>query len=113
MKQVQGGLPGNPAVLFNLAKCAESDGRLDDAMALLAQYSKAAPGAYDLDEVQARVVILQALSGLPEPRGSLVRTAYTTAAASIDSPKNITPSSVPMMTRVTRAMGALLLQWNL
>jgi tetratricopeptide (TPR) repeat protein len=85
MKQVQGGLPGNPAMLFNLAKCAESDGRLDDAMALLGQYSKAAPGAYDLEEVQARVVILKALSALPEPKGTLVRAAYTTAAKHVDA----------------------------
>ena len=40
---------------------------------------------FNLDEVQARVVILKALSALPEPRGSLVRAAYTSAARHVDA----------------------------
>jgi tetratricopeptide (TPR) repeat protein len=85
MKQLQAGHPRNPALLFNLAKCAESDGRLDDATVLLTQYVQAAPGAIDLDEVQARLVLLKALSELPEPKGTVVRAAYTSASKHVDA----------------------------
>ena len=85
MKQLQAGHPKNPALLFNLAKCAESDGRLDDATVLLTQYVQAAPGAIDLDEVQARLVLMKALSALPDPKGTVVRTAYTSAAKHVDA----------------------------
>ncbi len=85
MKQLQSGHPKNPALLFDLAKCAESDGRLDDSTVLLTQYVQAAPGAIDLDEVQARLVLMKALSALPEPKGTVVRAAYTSAAKHVDA----------------------------
>ena len=70
MKQLQAGHPKNPALLFNLAKCAESDGRLDDATTLLTQYVQVAPGANDLDEVQARLVLMKALSARARAEGN-------------------------------------------
>jgi tetratricopeptide (TPR) repeat protein len=85
MKQLQSGLPKNPALLFNLAKCAESDGRLDEATRLLTEYSLAAPMASDNDEVQARLAVLKSLAALPDPKGALVRSLYLSAGKSVEA----------------------------
>ena len=85
MQQVQGGLLKNPAMLFNLAKCAESEGRLDDATRLLTDYGQVAPMAADADEVKARLVVLKGLSSLPAPKGALVRTLYASAGRHVDT----------------------------
>ena len=85
MKQLQSGLLKNPAMLFNLAKCAQSEGRLDDATRLLTEYSQAAPMAADAGEVEARVVVLQRLAALPDPKGALVRTLYASAGKHVEA----------------------------
>jgi tetratricopeptide (TPR) repeat protein len=79
MKAIQGSLLKNPAMLFNLATCAETEGRLGDAIRLLTEYSQVVPAAADSDEVQARLVLLNGLTALPDPKGSLVRTLYASA----------------------------------
>jgi tetratricopeptide (TPR) repeat protein len=84
MKPLLAGHPKNSALLFNLAKCAEADGRLDEATALLTQYVQVTPKAFDLEEVQARLTLLKALSALPEPKGTVVRAAYTNASRHVD-----------------------------
>jgi tetratricopeptide (TPR) repeat protein len=61
MKLLQPALTTNPALLFNLASCAESEGRGDDATKLLTEYGRLAPGADDIDDVQARLVVLKNL----------------------------------------------------
>lgn len=83
MKQLE--LPRNPAMLFNLAKCAESEGRLGDAIRLLTDYNQAAPAALDADEVQARLILLRSLVALPDPKGSMVRAFYTSAARHVEA----------------------------
>lgn len=80
MKALQTALADNPAMVFNLAKCAESEGRFADAASLLNKYLERAPQAADLDEVRARLMVLNSLSALPDPQGPLVRTSYATAA---------------------------------
>jgi tetratricopeptide (TPR) repeat protein len=85
MKPLQAGLRRNPAMLFNLAKCAESEGRLDQAIQLLTEYRDAVPMAADADEVQARAVLLKGLTELPEPNGAVVRTLYASAAKHVDT----------------------------
>lgn len=85
MKQLQAGLLKNPAMLFNLAKCAESEGRLGDATRLLTEYSQAAPMAADSDEVQARLAVLKGLSALPDPKGAVVRTLYASAGKHVEA----------------------------
>ncbi|MEO6237357.1 MAG: tetratricopeptide repeat protein, partial [Vicinamibacterales bacterium] len=79
MKQLPGGLLKHPAMLFNLAKCAESEGRLGEAIRLLTEYGQAAPAAADMDEVQARLIVLKGLTALPDANGALVRTLYASA----------------------------------
>ncbi len=85
MRQLQGGLLKNPAMLFNLAKCAESEGRLGEAIGLLTEYSQAAPSATDSDEIQARLVVLKSLAALPDPKGALVRTLYASAGKHVEA----------------------------
>jgi len=85
MRQLQAGLLKNPAMLFNLAKCAESEGRLDEAARLLTDYRQAAPTAADGDEVQARLAVLKSLSALPGPKGTLVRTLYASAGKHVEA----------------------------
>ncbi|MEP7308685.1 MAG: tetratricopeptide repeat protein [Acidobacteriota bacterium] len=85
MRQLQAGLLKNPAMLFNLANCAESEGRLSDAIRLLTEYSQAAPTAADSEEVVERLVVLKSLSALPDPSGTLVRTLYASAGKHVES----------------------------
>lgn len=83
MKAVQASLAGHPAMLFNLATCAESEGRFADAIELLTAYRQAVPMASDREAVEARLVLLKSLSALPDPAGSVVRTRYASAAKHI------------------------------
>jgi tetratricopeptide (TPR) repeat protein len=85
MKQLQGGLLKNPAMLFNLGTCAEAEGRLADAIRLLTEYTQAAPMAVDKDEVQARLGILTDLAALPDPKGATVRALYVSAAKHVEA----------------------------
>jgi tetratricopeptide (TPR) repeat protein len=83
MKAVQSSLLKNPALLFNLGTCAESEGRLDEAIRLLTEYSQMVPTAADKGEVQARLTVLKGLAALPDPKGSLVRNLYASAARDV------------------------------
>jgi tetratricopeptide (TPR) repeat protein len=85
IKQAQAGLLKHPGMLFNLAKCAESEGRLADAIRLLTDYGQAAPKAADSDNVQARLVVLKALAALPDPKGTVVRALYVSAAQHVEA----------------------------
>jgi tetratricopeptide (TPR) repeat protein len=85
MKAIQGSLLKNPAMLFNLATCAETEGRLGDAIRLLTEYSQVVPTAADSDEVQTRLVLLKGLSALPDPKGSLVRSLYASAGRHVEA----------------------------
>ena len=85
MKALQARQVNSPAMVFNLAKCAESEGRLGDAARLLAEYIETAPLAADRDEVRARLAVLHRLSALPDPKGTLVRTLYANAARDIET----------------------------
>ena len=78
-------LADHPAMVFNLAKCAESEGRFADAAGLLTKYIERTPRAADLDEVRARLTVLNSLSALPDPQGAVVRTSYVNAAKHIQT----------------------------
>lgn len=84
MRQLQAGLLTNPAMLFNLARCAESENRLDEAIRLLTEYGQVAPQAADNDDVQARLSVLKDLSALPDPKGALVRNLYASARTHVE-----------------------------
>jgi tetratricopeptide (TPR) repeat protein len=84
LKELEPSLPKSPAVLFNLAKCAEEDGRQEDALRYLNQYLESAPSALDSDDVRLRVATDTALTKLSGPEGERVRKLYASAAREID-----------------------------
>jgi tetratricopeptide (TPR) repeat protein len=84
IKAVPASLVGHAAMRFNLGNCAESEGRLADAARLLTEYVEAAPAAADVDEVRARLVVLNSLSALADPQGTVVRTLYASAAKHVE-----------------------------
>jgi tetratricopeptide (TPR) repeat protein len=85
LKPLQAALPKNPALLFDLAKCAESEGRLGDAIRLLTAYGQAAPMAADTDDVQARLAVMKGLAAIPDPKGASVRALYTSAQKHVEA----------------------------
>jgi tetratricopeptide (TPR) repeat protein len=87
LKDLESTLPKSPALYFNLAKCAEEDGRQDDALRYLNQYLSAAPAALDSDDVRLRVANNTSLTKLTGPAGEQVRKLYAEAAREIDQRK--------------------------
>jgi tetratricopeptide (TPR) repeat protein len=84
LKELEPSLPKSPAVLFNLAKCAEEEGRQDDALRYLNQYLESAPSALDSDDVRLRVTTDTSLTKLSGHEGQQVRDLYASAAREID-----------------------------
>jgi len=76
--------PTNPAAVFNQAKCAEEDGRPDEAAGLLGDYLKLAPKAMDQADVEGRREQLTSLSSIPGEPGKIVRQHYALAARYLD-----------------------------
>jgi hypothetical protein len=84
IKDLYAASPQSPAVVFDAAKCAESDGRAGDAARLLADYLALAPDALDAADVQDRQQSLASLASLDGDRGAQVRSHFATAALDID-----------------------------
>jgi tetratricopeptide (TPR) repeat protein len=84
LKDLESSLPKSPALYFNMAKCAEEDGRQDDALRYLNQYLASAPAALDSDDVKLRVADNTSLTKLSGPSGEQVRKLYAEAAREID-----------------------------
>ncbi|HEY6308387.1 MAG TPA: tetratricopeptide repeat protein [Candidatus Angelobacter sp.] len=81
MKSMQA---GSPALTFDLANCAEDNGRLNDAYGLLQQYLAAAPNAADAQRIRIRAALLNALLSLPDEKGIQVRSLYGAASRAIE-----------------------------
>jgi tetratricopeptide (TPR) repeat protein len=84
LKDLEPSLPKSASVLFNLAKCAEEDGRQEDALRYLNQYLATAPTAIDKDDVNVRLSTLTSLSKLDGDKGKEVRAHYAAATRFID-----------------------------
>ena len=69
-------LAGSPAETFNLANCAETNGRTAEAIALLEKYLEMAPGALDGDDARARIADLKSLQTVPGATGTEIRKLY-------------------------------------
>jgi len=69
-------LAGSAAATFNLANCAETNGRTTEAIALLEKYLEMAPGALDGDDVRARIADLKLLQAVPGATGTEIRKLY-------------------------------------
>lgn len=72
-------LPQTGAVIFNLAKCAQEDGRYEDAQRYFASYIQAAPKSLDLEDVKLRLEDIAPLVALNDAKADQIRTIYTQA----------------------------------
>jgi tetratricopeptide (TPR) repeat protein len=69
-------LVSSPSATFNLANCAETNGRTAEAARLLEKYLELAPGALDGDEAHVRIADLKSLLSLPGQNGIEIRRLY-------------------------------------
>lgn len=74
----------NPAVAFDLAKCAEEDGRPEDAARLVGQYLLLAPQALDSSDAKILQQGWASLAALSGDAGAQVRLHYANAARYLD-----------------------------
>ncbi len=79
LSELKGAVASAPSATFNLANCAETNGRTADAVRLLEEYLEAAPKALDATESHARIADLRALLTLSGQNGIEIRTLYSTA----------------------------------
>src|SRR5579863_10323749 len=77
--EFKGLLDKSPAIAFDLANCAESNGRTTEAEKFLEKYLELSPGALDAEDVRARIADLKALVALEGPNGVEIRRLYATA----------------------------------
>jgi tetratricopeptide (TPR) repeat protein len=73
----------SPSAIFNLANCAESNGRTAQAAKLLEKYLETAPAALDADESRARIADLKALLSLAGQNGTEIRRLYASVYGSL------------------------------
>jgi tetratricopeptide (TPR) repeat protein len=69
-------MTSSPSTTFNLANCAERNGRTSEAVQLLKKYLEMSPNALDAQESRARIADLQLLLTLPEQTGIDIRRLY-------------------------------------
>ncbi len=72
-------LANSPSATFDLANCAESNGRTAEAVRLLEKYLEMSPNALDAGEARARIADLRLLLTLPGQNGVEVRRLYASA----------------------------------
>jgi tetratricopeptide (TPR) repeat protein len=73
-------LPKTPSILFNLAKCSEDAGNLEDAQRYFADYMKASPDSTALPEAKDASTQLDSILAFNGPQHDDVRQHYRTAA---------------------------------
>jgi tetratricopeptide (TPR) repeat protein len=83
LAELKGTLATSPAATFNLANCAESNGRTAEAARLLEKYLEMSPNALDAREVRTRIADLKMLQTLPGQNGVEVRKLYATAYSAL------------------------------
>lgn len=76
-------LAASAAATFNLANCAETNGRTAEAITLLEKYLAMSPGAADAADVHVRIADLKSLQSLPVPTGTEVRKLYASVYTSL------------------------------
>jgi tetratricopeptide (TPR) repeat protein len=76
-------LVSSPAATFNLANCAETNGRAAEAVRLLEKYLELAPSALDAGESRARIADLKSILSLKGPNGGEVRRLYASVYGSL------------------------------
>jgi tetratricopeptide (TPR) repeat protein len=112
LAQVKSIEASSPAVTFDLANCAEGNGRLKDAYGLLEQYLAAAPDAADVQRVRLRAELLNALVNLPDPTGAQVRSLYSAASRALEG-RNFDRALVAFQKAAATLPGFPPTQWKL
>ena len=79
MAELKSTLASSASATFNLANCAESNGRTAEAVRLLERYLEIAPTALDGKESRARIADLNSLLTLPGQNGVEIRRLYASA----------------------------------
>jgi tetratricopeptide (TPR) repeat protein len=73
----------SPSATFNLANCAETNGRTAEAARLLEKYLEMAPAALDVDEAHVRIADLKSLLSLSGQNGIEIRRLYASVYSSL------------------------------
>jgi tetratricopeptide (TPR) repeat protein len=81
--ELKGTLVSSPSATFNLANCAETNGRAAEAVRLLERYLEMAPNALDAGEARARIADLKSLLSLPGQNGIEIRRLYASVYGSL------------------------------
>jgi tetratricopeptide (TPR) repeat protein len=81
--EMKGSLASTPSGAFNLANCAEINGRDAEAVKLLEQYLEMSPEALDRKEIRVRIADLKSLLSLSGPKGSEIRRIYASLYGSL------------------------------
>jgi tetratricopeptide (TPR) repeat protein len=81
--ELKGTLATSPSATFNLANCAETNGRPAEAVRLLEKYLELTPSTLDAGEVHLRIADLKSLLTLPGQNGVDVRRLYASAYGSL------------------------------
>ena len=81
--EMKGSLASTPSGAFNLANCAEINGRDAEAVKLLEKYLEMSPEALDRKEIRVRIADLKSLLGLPGPKGVEIRRIYASLYGSL------------------------------
>ena len=76
LSEVKVVLASSPSETFNLANCAETNGRTAEAAKLLEKYLEMAPSALDGNDAHARIADLKSLLELPGQNGAEIRRLY-------------------------------------
>jgi tetratricopeptide (TPR) repeat protein len=76
-------LAATPSGAFDLANCAEINGRDAEAVKLLEKYLEMSPEALDRKEIHARITDLKSLLALPGQKGIEVRRVYASLYGSL------------------------------
>ena len=83
LAELKGPLANSPAATFDLANCAESNGRTAEAARLLEKYLEMSPKALDAKEVRVRIADLKSLLTVPGQNGVAVRRLYASAYSAL------------------------------
>jgi tetratricopeptide (TPR) repeat protein len=87
LKELQSILPQSPAVVFNLARCAEQEGRTEESVQLFNKYLQLSPNATDGQDVQLKIEDLSSLVKISDSKGAEVRKLYAAASRDLDNHK--------------------------
>ncbi len=79
LAELKGTLATSPSAIFNMANCAETNGRPAEAVRLLEKYLEMTSTPLDAGEVRTRIADLKSLLTLPGQNGVDVRRLYASA----------------------------------